>query len=93
MLCIKAVLLVGLASQTYAFVGITHKLASIGSLLKSLPLGRRSTSVAGNIQCTAGSSKPKLLYFDGRGVVEPARLMFAAAGVEFEDVRYRGMLC
>jgi len=31
---------------------------------------------------------PKLTYFDARGVVEPTRLLLAAAGVEFEDKRY-----
>ncbi|CAJ0928023.1 unnamed protein product, partial [Mesorhabditis belari] len=30
----------------------------------------------------------KLFYFDGRGVGEPARQLFALAGKEFEDVRY-----
>ena len=81
---LKALLLVGLACDAYSFAGISNKLASVGSLLKSM--GRKS-SVAGNIQC---SDKPKLLYFDARGAVEPARLLFAAAGVDYEDVRYRG---
>ncbi|KAI6234778.1 hypothetical protein M3Y99_00767700 [Aphelenchoides fujianensis] len=30
----------------------------------------------------------KLNYFNGRGIAEPARLLFAFAGVPFEDVRY-----
>lgn len=33
-------------------------------------------------------TKLKLKYFDARGVVEPARIMFQLAGEEFEDVRY-----
>ena len=31
---------------------------------------------------------PKLVYFDARGVVEPTRLLLAAAGVKYEDKRY-----
>jgi len=31
---------------------------------------------------------PKLIYFDARGVVEPSRLLLAAAGVNYEDKRY-----
>ncbi|KAI6240381.1 putative Glutathione S-transferase 4 [Aphelenchoides fujianensis] len=30
----------------------------------------------------------KLNYFNGRGIAEPARLLFAYAGIPFEDVRY-----
>lgn len=30
----------------------------------------------------------KLHYLDGRGSAELARLVFAAAGVNFEDIRY-----
>jgi len=32
-------------------------------------------------------SKPKLTYFDGRGLAEVARLLLHDAGVDFEDVR------
>lgn len=32
---------------------------------------------------------PKLIYFDARGVIEPARLLLAAAGVKYEDIRYK----
>ena len=34
------------------------------------------------------SSKPKLVYFNGRGLAETTRLLFAVAGVEYEDIRY-----
>ena len=34
-------------------------------------------------------SDPKLIYFDARGVVEPTRLLLAAAGVAYEDTRYK----
>jgi len=42
---------------------------------------------------TTGATKlsmadPKLVYFDARGVVEPTRLLLAAAGVKYEDKRY-----
>jgi hypothetical protein len=30
----------------------------------------------------------KLTYFNGRGLAETSRLIFAAAGVDFEDNRY-----
>jgi glutathione S-transferase len=33
-------------------------------------------------------SKPKLVYFNGRGLAETTRLLFAVAGVEYEDFRY-----
>jgi len=36
---------------------------------------------------SAGPSKPRLTYFAGRGLGEIPRLVLAAAGVEFEDVR------
>jgi glutathione S-transferase len=29
----------------------------------------------------------KLVYFNGRGKAEPTRLLFAAAGVKYEDFR------
>lgn len=32
---------------------------------------------------------PKLIYFDARGVIEPTRLLLAAAGVQYEDKRYK----
>ena len=31
---------------------------------------------------------PRLVYFDARGVVEPTRLLLAAAEVQYEDKRY-----
>lgn len=34
------------------------------------------------------SPRYRLIYFDARGVAERARLMFAIAGVEYEDFRY-----
>ena len=33
--------------------------------------------------------EPALKYFDARGVAETTRVMFAAAGVKFDDVRYK----
>ena len=33
-------------------------------------------------------AEPKLTYFDARGVVEPTRLLLAAAGVKYQDKRY-----
>ena len=30
----------------------------------------------------------KLVYFNGRGMAETSRLLFAAGGVEYEDFRY-----
>jgi len=36
---------------------------------------------------TTHAKEYKLTYFDGRGLGEPARLLFKSAGVEFTDVR------
>jgi len=32
----------------------------------------------------------KLYYFNARGAVEPIRIMFAQAGVKYEDIRFEG---
>ena len=32
----------------------------------------------------------KLMYFHSRGLAEVTRYLFAAAGVEYEDVRFTG---
>ncbi len=85
-------LFLGLASHTVAFAGLANQLSSVKSLFKSLRIGGRKASALGDVQCSAGSSKPKLLYFDARGVVEPARLLLAAAGVDYDDHRYKGTL-
>lgn len=36
----------------------------------------------------ASTSTIKLTYFNARGVAEPTRMMFAAAGVTYEDFRF-----
>ena len=38
---------------------------------------------------TVRMTDPTLTYFDARGVVEPTRLLLAAAGVSYEDKRYK----
>eukprot|EP00961_Rhodomonas_salina_P280544 3789508-Rhodomonas_salina.2 len=47
----------------------------------------------GRFCCQSGGAPstavPKLVYFDARGVVEPIRLMLAAAGADYEDFRYK----
>ena len=35
-----------------------------------------------------GSNSIKLIYFDGRGVIENARIMLALGNVQYEDYRY-----
>lgn len=40
----------------------------------------------------AAAAKPRLTYFDARGRAEIIRLIFAEAGVEFDDVRFRPSL-
>ncbi len=32
-------------------------------------------------------SVAKLYYFDGRGLAEPLRIIFAVGGVKYEDIR------
>ena len=32
----------------------------------------------------------KLYYFNARGYAEPSRIIFAQAGVKYEDVRFEG---
>jgi len=32
----------------------------------------------------------KLYYFNGRGAAEPIRIIFAQAGVQYEDIRFQG---
>lgn len=39
------------------------------------------------IHCTVMTSKYKLYYFNDRWAAEPTRLVFAAAGVPYEDIR------
>ena len=34
------------------------------------------------------NSTVKLIYFNGRGVIENARILLAIAGVQYEDYRY-----
>lgn len=38
---------------------------------------------------TQMNAMPKLTYFDAKGVAETARIMFKAAGAEFEDERFK----
>jgi glutathione S-transferase len=38
---------------------------------------------------TNSAAKPKLTYFNGRGRAEIIRLIFALAGVEYEDIRFQ----
>ena len=37
---------------------------------------------------SSSTSSYKLIYFAGRGLAEPARMLFKAAGQAFEDYRY-----
>ena len=37
---------------------------------------------------SATNSRPKLVYFNGRGLAETTRLLFAIASVNYEDFRY-----
>ena len=32
----------------------------------------------------------KLYYFNGRGTAEPTRIIFAQAGIKYEDIRFEG---
>jgi hypothetical protein len=83
-------LFLGLANHTLAFAGLANQFSVVKTLFSSLRNGGRKASAVGDLQCSAGSSKPRLMYFDARGVVEPARLLFAAAGVDYDDHRYKG---
>lgn len=51
-------------------------------------------SIDANGTCTgiselkmACSQKPKILYFDGKGRAETARILLAQAGIDFDDER------
>jgi hypothetical protein len=67
------------------------------AILLGLGMGQRAMGLStkrsasanslGMVRCMA--DKPKLTYFNARGVAETARIMFVAAGVDYEDFRYQ----
>lgn len=75
-----------------ALVALVCGLVGGGRLFAAAPLpaGRprtaRTPRAAGPYSEASGAFK--LRYFDGRGVAETARMLFAVAGEEFEDSRY-----
>jgi hypothetical protein len=46
-----------------------------------------SANSLATVRCMA--DKPKITYFNARGVAETARIMYVAAGVDYEDFRYQ----
>jgi glutathione S-transferase len=62
----------------------------IGCIVAGVALGVSLAHFSRPSWCNAKpKGKPTLKYFDGRGLAEVARTMFAVAGVEYEDMRYK----
>jgi hypothetical protein len=82
--CLAALLF---ASSCSAFSPALVRGCALGQPALGLSTKRATSanSVTG-LQCMA--DKPKLIYFNARGVAETARIMFAAAGADYEDYRY-----
>lgn len=62
----------------------------IGCLVAGVALGVSLAHFSRPSWCNnKPKGKPTLKYFDGRGLAEVARTMFAVAGAEYEDMRYK----
>jgi len=80
----SAFLIALVVAQASAFlVCTTSRLALRGGGAATTVTAPRATVLS-----EVSMGDPKLVYFDARGVVEPARLLLAAAGVNYEDKRY-----
>mmetsp|Transcript_14997 Transcript_14997/g.34711 ORF Transcript_14997/g.34711 Transcript_14997/m.34711 type:complete len:292 (-) Transcript_14997:227-1102(-) len=92
-----AVIGLALLSGCSAFAATPSRLPGLGggakiSLSHGSPLGLRASSSAKaltGLRGGVGEGKPKITYFDARGVAETARIMLLTAGVEYDDDRYK----
>ena len=97
---LRVVLALALAASSSAFVAPTatgsftiprtaHSNWLVLRQAQALP-ARDKGDVPAFARClTVRMTDPTLTYFDARGVVEPTRLLLAAAGVSYEDKRYK----
>lgn len=76
-----------------ALLGVAASAAVLAGTRSFVGLPVTSKTAAGRTQLRAyptgpAAGKISLSYFDGKGVVETARMLFAVAGEDFEDKRY-----
>lgn len=82
-----AILALALVAQASAFVAPLA--TGCGATLRGAPhAGARGMLTRSPQLSRLSMGEPKLIYFDARGVVEPTRILLAAAGVKYEDKRY-----